>query len=468
MDYVDFVLPGIREMAVSAGMEDFALLLGMLGILGPIMVGIIAAAVSARRAEKRTRLKQLQKDEEARQLEAERQAEEQKRSEEAARLQEERIAEREQGAIQSYLGLIFQKLENHKSYPKSMEQSGLSGRVVLRFTVRSNGEVIDPQITKVTGHNSFADAALQILRQVGQLPSFPDEIRQRELTVEAPIAYRIENRSSPSMAAGKDELSEEIRRQNEQAAKRSEGERKRGLAREWVEVTKQWETQDKKGQPRNPAVTAMMKIQRDRAQKESDPDVRAWLAEIIRGLQRMLNQEDEQTRQLSPEELIGELANIVRTVFLVKSCSRCYENRMALIEVSPNARSIKYACTYCGKEQQRAAANSPDAQKVKELERSIIAVLGKAWFKTMRDGYRCTFSVPEATLPYQQATRPGQIAKAIRAEVWRRDNGQCVQCGSRENLHIDHIVPVSKGGATSVPNLQVLCQSCNLSKGAKI
>ena len=106
-------------MAVSAGMEDFALLLGILGIVGPIMAGLIAAAVSVRRAEKRREAKelQLQKDEAARRLEAERLAEEQRRSEEAARLQEERIAEREQDAIQSYSGLIFQKLESYKFYP---------------------------------------------------------------------------------------------------------------------------------------------------------------------------------------------------------------------------------------------------------------------------------------------------------------------------------------------------------------
>ena len=120
-------------------------------------------------------------------MEAERLAEEQRRSEEAPRLQEEWIAEREQDAIQSYSGLIFQKLESYKFYPKVAEQSGLNGRVVLRFTVRWNGEVIDPQITEVTGHSSFGDAALQVLRQVGQLPSFPDEIRRRELRVEMPI-----------------------------------------------------------------------------------------------------------------------------------------------------------------------------------------------------------------------------------------------------------------------------------------
>ena len=380
-------------------------------------------------------------------MEAERLAEEQRKSEEAARLQEEWIAEREQDAIQSYSGLIFQKLESYKLYPKVAEQSGLSGRVVLCFTVRRNGEVIDPQITEIIGHSSFGDAALQVLRQVGQLPSFPDEIRRCELRVEMPINYRIENRiQSEDDRSG--ELAEERRKENEEEEKRLREGRKHNQAEELM-------------QHRKPGLMAMIVMQHERAQQETDPDVKSYLMREVQDLQKSLGN----TEALA-EELIGELAEIVRTAFLVKSCPRCHENKMALIEVSPNAKSIEYACIHCGR-RQRAAATSPDAARAKTLEKFIVAVLGKTWFKTLRHGYRCTFLTPEATLPYERPTRE-LIPEAMRAQVWRRDDGRCVQCGSRENLHIDHIVPVSKGGATSVPNLQVLCQSCNLSKGAKI
>ena len=142
----------------------------------------------------------------------------------AATAQDESIAEQEQDAIQSYLGLIFQKLESHKRYPSVAEQSGLSGRVVLRFTVRWDGEVIDPQITEISGHNSFGDAALQALGQVSQLPPFPDEIRRRELMVEVPITYQIENRSSPERAAANDELIGQLLRRAEQGEAEAQAE----------------------------------------------------------------------------------------------------------------------------------------------------------------------------------------------------------------------------------------------------
>ena len=103
-------------------------------------------------------------------------------------------AEQEQDAIQSYLSFVFQKLESYKRYPRIAERRGLDGKVVLRFTVRWDGEVLDPEVVEIVGHASFRDAALRALTRVGQLPRFPDEIRRRELLVEVPITYQIDNR----------------------------------------------------------------------------------------------------------------------------------------------------------------------------------------------------------------------------------------------------------------------------------
>ena len=101
---------------------------------------------------------------------------------------------RDEETIQSYLGLVFQKLESHKRYPRVAERSGLNGRVVLRFTVRWDGEVLNPEVVEVTGHDSFRQAALQALRRVGQLPNFPDGIERQELLIEIPLTFDLRNR----------------------------------------------------------------------------------------------------------------------------------------------------------------------------------------------------------------------------------------------------------------------------------
>lgn len=61
------------------------------------------------------------------------------------------------------------------------------------------------------------------------------------------------------------------------------------------------------------------------------------------------------------------------------------------------------------------------------------------------------------------------IPTAVKLAVWKRDRGQCVICGSRQNLHFDHIIPHSRGGSSStVENIQLLCAAHNLAKHDRI
>ncbi|WP_371859879.1 TerD family protein [Nocardia uniformis] len=68
--------------------------------------------------------------------------------------------------------------------------------------------------------------------------------------------------------------------------------------------------------------------------------------------------------------------------------------------------------------------------------------------------------------PGQRDTR--NISQEVKAEVWQRDGGKCVECGDSHYLEFDHIIPLSRGGATSSANLQILCRACNRAKGARI
>ena len=56
------------------------------------------------------------------------------------------------------------------------------------------------------------------------------------------------------------------------------------------------------------------------------------------------------------------------------------------------------------------------------------------------------------------------IPSKVRREVWRRDGGKCVKCGSRERLEYDHIIPVIKGGSNTARNIELLCEACNRAK----
>lgn len=74
----------------------------------------------------------------------------------------------------------------------------------------------------------------------------------------------------------------------------------------------------------------------------------------------------------------------------------------------------------------------------------------------------------EAVSDEQKTYIRERIPESVRVEVWRRDSGKCARCGRRENLEYDHIIPVSKGGSNTARNIELLCEICNRSKGAKI
>ena len=60
------------------------------------------------------------------------------------------------------------------------------------------------------------------------------------------------------------------------------------------------------------------------------------------------------------------------------------------------------------------------------------------------------------------------INPTLTAQVIDRDNARCRWCGfanATRQLEADHIVPESKGGETTLANLQCLCSACNKIKG---
>jgi hypothetical protein len=63
-----------------------------------------------------------------------------------------------------------------------------------------------------------------------------------------------------------------------------------------------------------------------------------------------------------------------------------------------------------------------------------------------------------------------EIPLSLRYRILKRDGFRCVRCGRSPafepglELHVDHILPWSRGGETTEENLQALCADCNLGK----
>lgn len=75
------------------------------------------------------------------------------------------------------------------------------------------------------------------------------------------------------------------------------------------------------------------------------------------------------------------------------------------------------------------------------------------------------FTLPPLRSPERRRVIPTEVKRT----VWERDSGKCVMCGATDELHFDHIIPYSRGGASIVAeNVQLLCARHNLQKRDKI
>lgn len=63
----------------------------------------------------------------------------------------------------------------------------------------------------------------------------------------------------------------------------------------------------------------------------------------------------------------------------------------------------------------------------------------------------------------------GKVTNKMRFAIYNRDGYRCRYCGRKtDDLEIDHIIPIAKGGKSTLDNLQTLCHRCNVKKGTDI
>jgi hypothetical protein len=74
------------------------------------------------------------------------------------------------------------------------------------------------------------------------------------------------------------------------------------------------------------------------------------------------------------------------------------------------------------------------------------------------------------TLPVKKNLEHRRIIPSqVKLEVWKRDQGKCVECRATDELHFDHDLPFSKGGSSvTVENIRILCARHNLEKSDRI
>lgn len=127
--------------------------------------------------------------------------------------------------------------------------------------------------------------------------------------------------------------------------------------------------------------------------------------------------------------------------------------------------------------------NTEKVMKTKKLylknNKEKVSMSKKNWARNNKD------KIYESGLKRRSRKYFVQFEGVARRKLLERDNWSCKQCGVKVHdrseggikkshlwndefkAHIDHIIPLSKGGDSTPENLQVLCRTCNLRKSDK-
>jgi 5-methylcytosine-specific restriction endonuclease McrA len=121
----------------------------------------------------------------------------------------------------------------------------------------------------------------------------------------------------------------------------------------------------------------------------------------------------------------------------------------------------------------------PGASELRKHGKPCATAYDKRWGSVVR-ACEALARYHRAEISWEEAVRgtPRQRRRGLSARLrWRvltRDGHRCVSCGAcpyedrAVKLHIDHILPVSRGGGDEESNLRVLCRACNQGKAAGV
>ncbi|PHE94706.1 hypothetical protein COF76_23130 [Bacillus wiedmannii] len=150
-----------------------------------------------------------------------------------------------------------------------------------------------------------------------------------------------------------------------------------------------------------------------------------------------------------------------------RNCRSEYSKRWH--EENKESRAKKTKRWYEGNKERKAESDRRWYEKNKERR----AEQKRKWEKENQEK-RYSYGVKRRSLKHNVKFTPSQ-----RTELLNKDNWTCQCCGikvhdrrtgdwnTHDKAHIDHLIPLTKGGDSTPDNLQVLCRTCNIKKHNK-
>jgi protein TonB len=90
-----------------------------------------------------------------------------------------------------YRSALLRLVERYKFYPPPARRMGMEGTSTVAFSVSRNGNISGIALARSSGRTLLDQAALQVIRRIGNAPPFPNEIKRSQWKFSIPIAYSL-------------------------------------------------------------------------------------------------------------------------------------------------------------------------------------------------------------------------------------------------------------------------------------
>jgi len=191
--------------------------------------------------------------------------------------------------------------------------------------------------------------------------------------------------------------------------------------------------------------------------------------------------ECQKVRNKKYKELHKERLKVVMAIYIANNKDKIHED--ASVRNKINYQNNKEAIKLKQRmylEKNREVVNARKAV-YRTNNKDKIAVNNTQWQNSNKEkvqGYKNKWSLanPEKRAIIKNNRRArilavgGVLSSGLYERLFILQKGICIACKcslKKGSTHLDHIKPISRGGSNTDDNIQLLCQPCNNSKGAK-
>lgn len=157
------------------------------------------------------------------------------------------------------------------------------------------------------------------------------------------------------------------------------------------------------------------------------------------------------------------------------ACSACGElKHISEFPIRADTKKIRKQCKVCWQKKALAASeryNDTHKEKVSKYYANRRLNFKELFQKKYRDWQQKNKDKRAISQRNRQAKKR-ESGGTLSATDWKaildKYENKCLKCGSKENITIDHVVPIALGGRNDTSNVQPLCKTCNCRKGKRI